>query len=85
MSASSILHVRLAAHVSNRWKSQSRTVSVFAIRNFRLLASVLGKMEKIKAYMWGWLNYYRIADMKNNMEKLNRWVYRRIRMCIWKQ
>ena len=26
-----------------------------------------------------------IADMKNNMEKLNGWLHRRIRMCIWKQ
>lgn len=42
-------------------------------------------MEKIKVYMRGWLNYYGIAEMKNNMEKLNGWLYRRIRMCIWKQ
>ena len=26
-----------------------------------------------------------IADMKNNIESLNGWLYRRIRMCIWKQ
>ena len=42
-------------------------------------------MEKIKVYMRGWLNYYGIADMKNNIESLNGWLYRRIRMCIWKQ
>ena len=27
----------------------------------------------------------RIADMKNNIIGLNKWLYRRIRMCIWKQ
>ena len=42
-------------------------------------------MEHIKEYMRGWLNYYSIADMKNNIEGLNEWLYRRIRMCIWKQ
>ena len=42
-------------------------------------------MEKIKVYMGGWLNYYGIADMKKNIESLNGWLYRRIRMCIWKQ
>ena len=42
-------------------------------------------MEKIKVYMRGWLNYYGIADMKTNIESLNGWLYRRIRMCIWKQ
>ena len=100
---------------------KSRTVSVFAIRNFKYLGFCFGKngkgiyirvhgkawkkakgelrrltsrskcgsiiktMEKIKVYMRGWLNYYGIADMKNNIEKLNGWLYRRIRMCIWKQ
>lgn len=100
---------------------KSRTVSVFAIRNFKYLGfcfgkngkgvcirihakswkkakdklrkltsrskcgSIVGVMERIKVYMRGWLNYYGIADMKNNIKKLNGWLYRRIRMCIWKQ
>ena len=47
--------------------------------------SIIRTMEKIKVYMRGWLNYYGIADMKKNIESLNGWLYRRIRMCIWKQ
>ena len=102
-------------------REKSRTVSVFAIRNFKFLGFCFGKngkgiyirihgkswkkakdklrrltsrsrcgsivrtMEKIKVYMRGWLNYYGIADMKSNIESLNGWLYRRIRMCIWKQ
>ena len=102
-------------------REKSRTVSVFAIRNFKFLGFCFGKngkgiyirvhgkswkkakdklrqltsrsrcgsivrtMEKIKVYMRGWLNYYGIADMKSNVESLNGWLYRRIRMCIWKQ
>ena len=102
-------------------REKSRTVSVFAIRNFKFLGFCFGKngkgmyirvhgkswkkakdklrqltsrsrcgsiiqaMEKIKVYMRGWLNYYGIADMKNNIISLNKWLYRRIRMCIWKQ
>lgn len=102
-------------------REKSRTVSVFAIRNFKFLGFCFGKngtgvyirvhakawkkvrdklqkltsrsrcgsivrtMEKIKVYMRGWLNYYGIADMKNRIEALNGWLYRRIRMCIWKQ
>lgn len=30
-------------------------------------------MKRIKVVMRGWLNYYRIADMKNNIEALNGW------------
>ena len=102
-------------------REKSRTVSIYAIRNFKYLGFCLGKngkgiyirvhakswkkakdklrkltsrsrcgsivktMEKIKVFMRGWLNYYSIADMKNNIEDLNGWLYRRIRMCIWKQ
>lgn len=47
--------------------------------------SVVKTMERIKEYMRGWLNYYSMADMKKNIENLNGWLYRRIRMCIWKQ
>ena len=102
-------------------REKSRTVSVFAIRNFKYLGFCFGKngkgiyvrvhgkswkkakdnlrmltsrskcgsivktMKRIEVYMRGWLNYYSIADMKNNIEVLNGWLYRRIRMCIWKQ
>ena len=102
-------------------REKSRTVSVFAIRNFKYLGFCFGKngkgiyirvhgkswkkakdnlrkltsrskcgsivkaMKRIEVYMRGWLNYYSIADMKNNIEALNGWLYRRIRMCIWKQ
>ena len=99
----------------------SRTVSVFAIRNFKFLGFALGRngsgiyvrvhpkswkkfksrlkelssrkrcqsikpnLEKIKVYARGWLNYYGIASMKNNIDDINGWLYHRIRMCIWKQ
>ena len=102
-------------------RKKSRTVSVFAIRNFKYLGFCYGKngkgiyirvhadawkkakdklrkltsrsrcgnirkaMERIKIFMRGWLNYFSIADMKNNIEAMNGWLYRRIRMCIWKQ
>ena len=102
-------------------REKSRTVSVFAIRNFKYLGfclgkngkgiyirvhakpwkkakdklrkltsrsrcgSIVGAMKRIEVYMRGWLNYYGIADMKNNIKNLNGWLYRRIRMCIWKQ
>ena len=102
-------------------REKSRTVSIFAIRNFKYLGFCFGKngkgiyirvhakswkkakdklriltsrskcgsivrtMEKLRVFMRGWLNYYGIADMKNNIEDLNGWLFRRIRMCIWKQ
>ena len=50
---------------------------------------VLTIMESVVSsyilYARGWLNYYGIASMKNNIEDINGWLYHRIRMCIWKQ
>ena len=102
-------------------REKSRTVSVFAIRNFKFLGFALGRngngiyvrvhakswkkfksklkdlssrrsvqsikpsLGRIKVYARGWLNYYGIASMKNNIEDINGWLYHRIRMCIWKQ
>ena len=102
-------------------REKSRTVSVFAIRNFKFLGFALGRngegiyirvhpkswnkfksklkdlssrrsaqnikasLARIKVYARGWLNYYGIASMKNNIEDINGWLYHRIRMCIWKQ
>lgn len=102
-------------------REKSRTVSVYAIQNFKFLGFALGKnkngvfirvhakpwkkfkdklrelssrkrvqnlkesFEKIKLYARGWLNYYGIASMKNNIADVNGWLYRRIRMCIWKR
>ena len=47
--------------------------------------SCMISLEKIKVYARGWLNYYGIASMKNNIDDINGWLYHRIRMCIWKQ
>ena len=47
--------------------------------------SIVKAMKRVEIYMRGWLNYYSIADMRRNIEDLNGWLYRRIRMCIWKQ
>ncbi|NSE47291.1 group II intron reverse transcriptase/maturase [Dorea formicigenerans] len=101
-------------------KDKSRTVSVFALRNFKFLGFALGRngngifirvhgkswkkmkdklkelssrrrvqsvkpvLKKIETYMRGWLNYYAVASMRNNIDNLNKWLYHRIRMCIWK-
>ena len=51
----------------------------------RRCQSIKPSLESIKVYARGWLNYYGIASMKNNLDEINSWLYHRIRMCIWKQ
>ena len=47
--------------------------------------SIVPGLKKIEVYARGWMNYYGIASMKNQINDLNGWLYHRIRMCIWKQ
>ena len=64
------------------WKKMKSRLKDLSSR--RSVQSLKPALERIKVYMRGWLNYYKVADMKNNMEELNGWLYHRIRACIWK-
>ena len=32
----------------------------------------------------GWVSYFKHADMKSSLVAIDKWLRRRIRMCIWK-
>lgn len=40
---------------------------------------------KLKQKIVGWINYFKMADMKGLLKQLDEWLRRRIRMCYWKQ
>ena len=42
------------------------------------------RLEKLGQTMQGWLNYYGLAAGKTIIIRLDGWLRRRIRMCIWK-
>jgi group II intron reverse transcriptase/maturase len=43
------------------------------------------RRERLTRLIIGWVNYFRIADMRYNARELDGWIRRRIRMCYWKQ
>ena len=43
------------------------------------------RIKGINPIIRGWVNYFRIADMKSWMESIDGWLRMRIRICIWKQ
>ena len=43
------------------------------------------RIDKLKRYIRGWINYFKIADMKQLLMKTDEWMRRRIRMVYWKQ
>lgn len=42
------------------------------------------RKEALKEYITGWVNYFKLADMKGLLPKVDEWYRRRIRMVIWK-
>lgn len=40
---------------------------------------------KLKQFITGWVNYFKLADMKTLLRETDKWLRRRIRMVIWKQ
>ncbi|MHC1682657.1 MAG: group II intron reverse transcriptase/maturase [Clostridiaceae bacterium] len=40
---------------------------------------------KLKQVIVGWINYFKLADMKSTLKTLDEWLRRRIRLCYWKQ
>ena len=46
--------------------------------------SIDEKITKLNQVIRGWINYFRIADMKSKMIKISEHLRHRLRMCIWK-
>lgn len=40
---------------------------------------------RIRRYIQGWINYFKIADMKTLLKQTDEWMRRRLRMVYWKQ
>ena len=71
------IYVRVHPKSMKKFKDRLREYS-----SRRHCQSIRPSLERIKVYVQGWMNYYGIASMKNPIDDLNGWLYRRIRMCI---
>ncbi len=47
--------------------------------------SVESRKTKLNYIIRGWVNYFKLADMKKLMEALDQWLRRRLRMVTWKR
>lgn len=47
--------------------------------------TVKERITGLESAIGGWVNYFSIADSKKSMQQLDRKVYNRLRICIWKQ
>lgn len=43
------------------------------------------RIRKLRSYIMGWINYFKIADVRTFLSDTDEWMRRRIRMVYWKQ
>jgi RNA-directed DNA polymerase len=58
------------------------------IRNITLRSNALGYdllKLKLKQFITGWVNYFKLADMRNILKAIDQWLRSRLRMYIWKR
>ena len=72
--------IRLAPQAIERVKDKLRALTA--------RSSGQGMKERIgaiNAYLNGWLGYFALAETPSVFEKIEGWLRRRLRMCLWKQ
>ena len=42
------------------------------------------RIKKLNEIIVGWVNYFKLADMKTKLIELDQWIRRRLRACVWK-
>ena len=42
------------------------------------------RKANLRLFIRGWLEYFKLSDMKKKLQGLDQWYRRRLRMCIWK-
>ena len=72
---------QLTVHPKSKAKMKSRLKELTSRSNGWGYAK---RKQKLKEYIRGWVGYYHLADMKSLLRKTDKWLRRRIRMCIWK-
>ncbi|MEG1562610.1 MAG: group II intron maturase-specific domain-containing protein [Bacteroides sp.] len=38
----------------------------------------------LRQFIVGWVEYFKLADMKQHLSRIDEWFRRRIRLCVWK-
>ena len=72
--------IRLAPKTLERCKEKIRKLT-----NRTWSVAMEERIRQINQYLRGWIGYFHVASAKSHCEKLDQWLRRRLRMCLWKQ
>ena len=75
-------NAQITVHKKSQEKMKKR-IREITKRNRAISSKQLA--EELKVYIRGWVNYFRIANMKEFLRRIDKWMRRRIRMIYWKR
>ena len=75
-----VILICLAPQTIDRVKTKIREITS---RNKPI--SMKERIERLNAYVGGWIGYFALADTPSTFKNLEGWMRRRLRMCLWKQ
>lgn len=72
--------IRLAPRTLAKFKEHIRSIT----RGHASMA-LDDRIKRLNEYIIGWCGYFALAEMKSLAERLDKWIRRRLRMCLLKQ
>ncbi|WP_342471303.1 group II intron reverse transcriptase/maturase [Ureibacillus sp. FSL K6-3587] len=71
--------VRIAKESLKRMKNKVREIT-----SRKMPYPMEYRIQKLNQYLMGWCGYFALADTKSTFLELDKWIRRRLRMCLWK-
>lgn len=71
--------IRIAKQSLKRMKAKVKEIT-----SRKMPYSMEYRLKKLNQYLTGWCGYFALADTASIFEKLDGWIRRRLRMCLWK-
>jgi group II intron reverse transcriptase/maturase len=72
--------IRIAKESLKRMKNKVRKIT-----SRKMPYPMEYRIQRLNQYLMGWCGYFALADTKSIFEKLDGWIRRRLRMCLWKE
>ena len=72
---------RIRLHPKSAQKMKKRLKEITSRSNGM---SITERKTALVKYIRGWMEYFKLADMKGILQATDSWLRRRLRMCIWK-
>ena len=72
----------LERFLEKRLRLKSKLKTLFRRGRGKSLARTV---EELNPILRGWINYYRLAEVKGVFEELDQWIRRRLRLLLWRQ